>query len=94
QSSSGGNQEVRGLGRALTPGPGGIGSLRRPAPACPDSQSLERAPPDDIRSRGEAAGFGAGLGLRCSSDPNLGEAHCRRMSEADLVAACLTWLRR
>jgi len=92
-SSSGGEEELRGLRRVLAPSSGAIGVLHRPAPACPDEALLERAPPSQITSVGEAQGFGEGLALRCKEDRARAEVSCRTLLRPGLRAACLAPLK-
>jgi hypothetical protein len=91
-SSSGGEEELRGLRRALAPSSGAIGVLHRPAPACPSEAILERAPPSQISSLGEARGFGEGLALRCPDDRTRAVAICGLLSSDELRGPCLSSL--
>lgn len=91
-SSSGGEEELRGLRRVLAPSSGAIGVLHRPAPACPSAAILERAPPSQIGSLGEARGFGEGLALRCPDEPTRGAAICGLLDRDTLRSACLSSL--
>jgi len=95
-STSAGQDELRGLRRALAPSTGAIGVLHRPAPACPSPAIIERAPPSEISTIGEARGFGAGLALRCKvyhqqspqGDPARAETICELLPDTELRAAC------
>jgi hypothetical protein len=91
-STTGGEEELRGLRRALAPSSGAIGVLHRPAPACPSEAILERAPPAQIASLGEARGFGEGLALRCPEDRSRAAAICGLLSSEELRGACLSSL--
>ena len=89
ESDSGGEDEMRGFRRAVTPGPGGIGALRRPPPVCPDALLLERSSPSQIASSAEARGFGAGLAFRCPQDVSAAKAACLLLPSDSLRAVCV-----
>ena len=88
-STSGGEDEMRGLRRAMAPSSGAVGVLHRPPPDCPSEGVLERAPPSDIASTGEARGFGAGLALRCKEKVEDAVGACRQISQGSIQNACL-----
>jgi hypothetical protein len=88
-SSSAGQDELRGLRRALAPSAGAIGVLHRPPPACPSPAVIERAPPSEIATLGEARGFGAGLAIRCKQDTVRVGAICGLLLDPEFKAACI-----
>jgi hypothetical protein len=88
KSTSSGEDELRGLRRALAPSSGSIGALHRPPPSCPSEAVLERAPPSDIATIGEARGFGEGLALRCPRELAQALEACTLLSSDTLRRAC------
>lgn len=91
-STSSGQEELRGLRRAMAPSAGAIGVLHRPPPACPSPVIIERAPPSEISSVGEARGFGAGLAVRCKQERARADAICGLLLDAELRDACIASL--